>query len=187
MKPESQIMAVHMAARDYKEYLIKEFGAPSDVAPSVRILFKSGRQWLGTAAEGFSTLLDRSVPVFDIVGAGIRAKWVEMDRVPILVIQFVCEGFLTEEQIEEYEHGDMEKDFRNNPDSPVRECLSTYHFEHDGFGGVDMWSVTDAYQYTDGGELRWGARFVVPSDHKTKGALVDAFTALMQDLGGEDV
>lgn len=71
----------------------------------------------------------------------LRWKW----------LAYVVEGYASPDDPKDYERGDMENDYKTNPESPVREGVIITLFPWDG----ESMNVTHLYRYDDKGVPVW--------------------------------
>jgi hypothetical protein len=53
------------------------------------------------------------------------------------------------------EHGDMEKDFKENPNSDVKETMTTYIVQTDALGNAEWYRACSMFHKDDGGVIVW--------------------------------
>jgi hypothetical protein len=146
-------------------------------------MFEGGRRFLGQANSDLFAMTEMGTPLFDLIGAGVRMKWAKIGRPRLMALRLIVEGYQVAVDTPGYERGDMERDFRTNPDSKVVEMVGLYTAYGDGEGGAEVSMVDMGFAYTDGGVVRWDEPHYVPPTDMVEGLLVEMFRQLFADIG----
>lgn len=106
---------------------------------------------------------------------------------PIESIWLATEGYSIERtpdeydaDLETYERGDLQHDFKTNPASKVLERLTTYIVETSALGTAEWARITSAFHKDDGGRIVWHDPMINTSeDHTITGPDADGFDRLL--------
>jgi hypothetical protein len=77
---------------------------------------------------------------------------------PMEHIMFNVEGWASEaseEEAEQHVRGDLEQDYKTNPQSTVRETMTTYIVQTDPLGQAEWQRATSMFHKDDGGVIVW--------------------------------
>lgn len=78
------------------------------------------------------------------------------------------------------ERGDMEKDFKENPLSDVRETMTTYIVQTDPLGNAEWMRATSMFHKDDGGVIVWHDAYYDDSENVRPDDLHDTLINVMQ-------
>jgi hypothetical protein len=92
-------------------------------------------------------------------------QWRQYGGKDPLWVCFASDGYTTSvptvEEAEAFMKGDLQADFRNNPESDVVECFTTVLWEVNAVKGIDVVAVRQTYGIDDGGIMTWNEPEVV--------------------------
>lgn len=80
------------------------------------------------------------------------------------------------------ERGDMEKDFKENPESDVRETMTTYIVQTDPLGNAEWYRAVSMFHKDDGGVIVWHDAYYDDSENPTQGfdSLIEVMKKFVQ-------
>ena len=101
---------------------------------------------------------------------------------PIESVWFTIEGYqriATEGETRQTFRGDLEREYRTNPDSGVYEVMQTYMVETGPLGTAEWARTTSGVHKGDGGRLVWDEPEIVTSDDTESPILQDGILEIM--------
>jgi len=157
-----------------------------DTQPKITVAFEDGCLYAGMPQRGVYEGIERAEDdpqwwIGSVAAASVYAQWIEHGKTPIKSVAFITEGhaLIGESFADDYEHGDLAKHFRDNPDSNVSEVITTYHFDWDD-GEWRLSGALSPYHYTDGGLIEFGEPIYFPPD-ESEGRIYDHFVAMLKE------
>ena len=80
------------------------------------------------------------------------------------------------------ERGDMEADFKNNPESDVKETMTTYIVQTDPLGNAEWYRAVSMFHKDDGGIIVWHDAYIDDSETPTGGfdSLIEVMKKFVQ-------
>lgn len=102
---------------------------------------------------------------------------------PMEHIVFNVEGWarsMDDEEAEQHQRGDLEKDFRENPLSDVRETMTTYIVQTSALGTAEWWRATSMFYKDDGGVVVWEDPHIDDSETYNEDEGVDTLLHVMK-------
>ena len=185
---------LHAHAKQMKEQLIATHGI-QDLAPFMVVLTDDNVTAFGHCGPEMEEALGNGVRMGDILTTSIATLRARHNDIPLKRMMFVVEGYSrgfsveaqsmkeAREQAEAIAHGDLAKDYADNPDSDVCEVLMTniWNYEH---GRIQFQLWVSPFHYTDGGVIVWGEDVGPLGDDAqgegVEGAIAEAGKAVMR-------
>lgn len=171
MRSEEDCLAVHKEGIDAKNHEWEEHGL-RDSPMKVAMVFRDRDDVIvpPMPAAGAELL---PATIIRLIMESIPDKMGKLEEVWMVLDGFGIELDEGEELPDDYVRGNMADDFRDNPESKISECLTTYIIVDDLVGGCEATIITQFYALADGGHFTW-------SDHRTStdmtGMIPDAVT-----------
>jgi hypothetical protein len=182
-------LMANMIARTHEKFPLlmeKTWGIPRDMGPTSAVMLY---MTLGALNDG--------VPLPSGTHNGTETMVQVPKEVPMEHILFNVEGWAREistpgsdtleQAIEEAgdqipERGDMEKDFKNNPESDVKETMTTYIVQTDPLGNAEWYRAVSMFHKDDGGIIVWHDAYIDDSERPNEGhdALIEVMKQFVQ-------
>lgn len=171
------------------EYKEREF--PHDIEPGVIFFMSDGTKSSNSVAHVMAAmqgiLPEGRSPAPLVVRAAILAKRlvteaVQPSDVKIDGFVFGCEVMFrsfddpdaADEAMANYQHGDMQREFAENPGAQEQEAIVAVVIEDDLCGGWNTALVMQSYTRTEGGGMEWGERVDSLDVDRDRSAVLDA-------------
>lgn len=173
------------ALKEAKEGLVAATppGGDDDMEPAILVFFDETFEpitigdIIGLCAEAVGSSGQSPIPpAVYLAIMGLRAAMRAADVAePIVAVAIATEAhFRTvstddpdgemDSRIASYRHGDMAREYKENPVTDVREALNMAVIEADLCGGWNTAVVMQEFSRADGGGLAWGKRYNLPAD-----------------------
>lgn len=203
MHPREYIIEQHNMMRAHKEHMWYEHQEP-DPPPHLAVRWRDMNmqainfgaltRGLAVVAQGKSAKQRERMLRADAVLWGVLKMVSEGERyppeitppptkdTPIESVWFAIEGYqrsVTEGELRQHQRGDLEQDFKTNPNSNVHEILQTYIVETGPLGTAEWSRCTSGVHKDDGGRLVWDEPEIVTSDDTESPILQDTTLAIM--------
>lgn len=150
-----------------KSALCQDVGGPADGVPILVWVSKNSDGELAPSIVACPTPTEE-LPARDVLYEALNEAFVELGA-PVLGA-FVSEAYLkravTDEERDGFKRGDFEREFKNNPDTNVAECITVIGFSSNG----DREYHIVEYKYDDEGQPTYAE---VVKDGMSGGALAD--------------
>jgi hypothetical protein len=157
---------LHAQAKAMKEQLIAAKGI-QDLAPFMVVLTDDDETVFGHCGPEMEQALGDGVRMGDILAASVMTLRTGLHGTPLKRMMLVVEGYSramtttgrtaeeARERAQAIEHGDLAKDYADNPDSDVCEVLMTNIWNYQN-GSIRFQLWCSPFHYTDGGVIVWG-------------------------------
>lgn len=176
------LRSIHDRSSHKAKELLVHLHGPGDLGIRVFLGFEDGCHYGGEPGPKSDQFAgDDGNFMWQLLKTSVGLLYHRHGHVPVDHMFVTCEGYMKfkedgEIDLGQYERGDFEKEFRDNPATDIKEVLMTHVLDTDAVGQPWIGSVIEPYHYDDGGVLCWGTVFTTTpeSDNQGKGLLVEA-------------